>query len=382
MKDLNYKKVKGYIEGYYGKLLTWRERNELLDVLSQNNMNFYFYCPKEDINHRFKWKERYSDNWLKHFTEFNKHALEKNIKVIVGISPGLDFNFKSYVEGNKNELYLLIRKFENFLSCGVAHIAILFDDIPNKFKLFVKSKAEGEVHASIINETIRELSTPIFAVPRIYSDELNVENRNYLTDFFKIVNENVQVFFTGKYIVSKTFSSNKKIIRQKIKENKIINWDNYYANDYCPKKLFLGPWKNKNLIKKSMINGTGMIETDKLILEIVNKTALKNNLLLWKNILVRHNVPEIFFNICHHFLSPSFTFEKKIKSLKYTDDTYKTLDILLWQWKTKMSREWYPYLLNLKHDLQIFDKSLSFNRVLKTQTNPIQNVLKYRRDLK
>ena len=152
-------------------------------------------------------------------------------------------------------------------------------------------------------------------MPRIYSDELNVENKNYLNDFFKTVNKNVQVFFTGKYIVSKTFSSNKKIILQKIKENKIVNWDNYYANDYCPKKLFIGPWENKNLIEKSMINGTGMIETDKLILEIVNKTAIKNNFLLWKEILIKHNIPNVFFNICHHFLSPSFTFEKKIKHL-------------------------------------------------------------------
>ena len=131
-----------------------------------------------------------------------------------------------------------------------------------------------------------------------------------------------------------------------------------------------------------MINGTGMIETDKLILEIANKTALKNNFLLWKEILITHNVPKEFFKICHHFLSPNFTFEKKIKTFKYSEDTYEVLDILLWKWKSKMSREWYPYLLNLKHDLQIFDKSLSFNRVLKTQTNPIQNVLKYRRNLK
>ena len=111
---------------------------------------------------------------------------------------------------------------------------ILFDDIPNEFKLIVKKDAEGEVHARIINESIKELSTPIFAVPRIYSDELNIENKNYLNDFFKTLNNNVQVFFTGKYIVSKTFSSNKKVILRKIKENKIVNWDNYYANDYCP----------------------------------------------------------------------------------------------------------------------------------------------------
>ena len=382
MKNLNYKKVKGYIEGYYGKLLTWNERMEILDVLSKNNMNFYFYCPKEDINQRFKWKEKHNRKWLENFSKFNKHASQKNINVIAGISPGLDFNFKSYVEGNKDELYLLIKKFKTFISCGVTHVAILFDDIPNEFKLIVKKDAEGEVHARIINESIKELSTPIFAVPRIYSDELNIENKNYLNDFFKTLNNNVQVFFTGKYIVSKTFSSNKKVILRKIKENKIVNWDNYYANDYCPKKLFIGPWKNKKLIEKSMINGTGMIETDKLILEIVNKTAIKNNFLLWKKILIKHNIPDVFFNIYQHFLKPNFTFEKKIKKFKYSENTYKALDILLWQWKTKMSREWYPYLLNLKHDLQIFDKSLSFNRVLKTQTNPIQNVLKYRRNLK
>ena len=382
MKNLNYRKVKGYIEGYYGKLLTWDERMEILDVLSKNNMNFYFYCPKEDVSQRFRWKEKHTNKWLKNFTKLNTYASERNINVIAGISPGLDFNFKSYVNGNKEEFYLLLKKFKTFLSCGVNHVAILFDDIPNEFKLFVKSHAEGEVHARIINETVKELSTPIFAVPRIYSDELNVENKNYLTDFFKTVNKNVQVFFTGKYIVSKNFSSNKKIILQKIKENKIVNWDNYYANDYCPKKLFIGPWENKNLIEKSMINGTGMVETDKLILEIVNKTAKKNNFLLWQETLIIHNIPDVFFNICHHFLKPSFTFEKKIKTFKYSENTYKALDVLLWQWKTKMSREWYPYLLNLKHDLQIFDKSLSFNRVLKTQTNPIQNVLKYRRNLK
>ena len=73
--------------------------------------------------------------------------------------------------------------------------------------MLVKSKAEGEVHARIINEIVEKLSAPIFAVPRIYSDELNIENKNYLTDFFKTVNKNVQVFFTGKNIVSKTFKS-------------------------------------------------------------------------------------------------------------------------------------------------------------------------------
>ena len=44
-----------------------------------------------------------------------------------------------------------------------------------------------------------------------------------------------------------------------------------------------------------MINGTGMIETDKLIIEIVNKTNnKKNKMFIWKNILKNKNVPNAF----------------------------------------------------------------------------------------
>ena len=380
MKKINYKKVKGYIEGYYGKLLSWKERHEVLDVLANNNMNFYFYCPKEDINHRLKWRLKYKNKWLSDFKKFIKYAEKKHIQIIVGISPGLDFDFKSYSMGKKKDIKLLIEKFEIFLSCSVKHIAILFDDIPNDFNLRVKNEAEGEIHAKIINEIQSTLKTSVFSVPRIYSDELVSENKKYLDDFFKIINKNVQVFFTGKYIVSKNFNSSQKILLQKIKENKIVNWDNFYANDYCPNKLFIGPWKNQNLIDKSMINGTGMIETDKLIIEIVNKTAFKNNNSLWKKILLKNNVPSIFFTICEYFMSPSFTFENKIKQFKHSKKTYEALDFLLWRWKPKISREWYPYLLKFKHDLQILDKRLSFNRILKTQTQPTQHVLKHRRD--
>ena len=116
MKNLNYKKVKGYIEGYYGKLLTWKERQEILDVLAKNNMNFYFYCPKEDINHRFNWRLEYTKKWLLNFHKFLKHAKKNKIEVIVGISPGLDFDFKSYAKGNKKDIELLIKKLQIFLS--------------------------------------------------------------------------------------------------------------------------------------------------------------------------------------------------------------------------------------------------------------------------
>jgi protein O-GlcNAcase/histone acetyltransferase len=381
MKINKLKKIKGYIEGYYGTLLNWHERKKIINALSKNKMNFYFYCPKDDINHRYLWREPYTKKWLSNFKKFNKYANEKNINIIAGIAPGLDFNYEDYLNGNKDDINLLLKKINNFIYADIKNIALMFDDIPNnnyKFK-----NQEGSIHARIINEIYSKCKLTTFAVPKIYSDELFKENPNYIRSFFETINKNISTFYCGKYIVSQSFNTNICEIKNKIKEDKIIFWDNFYANDYCPKRIFIGPWKNKNLINKSMINGTGMIETDLLILEIVNKTGeYKNKKIIWKNILKSKKVPNHFFKICKHFLSPNFTTDSKSMKFEINQSLYNNLDHLLWKWKSDLSREWYPYLLNFKQDLQILDKSLSYNRILKTQTNPLQIVLTRRRNIK
>ena len=46
----------GYIEGYYGKLLSWKSRKLIVKSLIKNKMNTYFYAPKEDVFHRLYWR--------------------------------------------------------------------------------------------------------------------------------------------------------------------------------------------------------------------------------------------------------------------------------------------------------------------------------------
>ena len=36
----------------------------------KNNMNTFFYAPKEDINHRLCWRKKYSKNWRLNFRKF------------------------------------------------------------------------------------------------------------------------------------------------------------------------------------------------------------------------------------------------------------------------------------------------------------------------
>ena len=210
---------------------------------------------KKDLNHRLFWKKPYGEKWLQNFTIFNKKADLKKLKVLVGISPGLSFDFKSFLKGNEKDLDHLVNKINNLRSCGAKYFCILFDDLPNNFNKKVPEISEGLAHAKLINAITKKLNIPIFVVPRIYSDELVSEDKNYLNDFFNVANDEVYFFYTGRYVVSENFDTKMRIIKKQRQNNKIIYWDNFYANDYCPKRLILGPWKNKNLIEKSMING-------------------------------------------------------------------------------------------------------------------------------
>ena len=64
----------GYIEGYYGKLLSWDNRKLIVKSLQKNNMNTYFYAPKEDENHRLNWRKKYNLKWRKDFRDFTKFS--------------------------------------------------------------------------------------------------------------------------------------------------------------------------------------------------------------------------------------------------------------------------------------------------------------------
>ena len=87
--------IKGYIEGFYGRLLDWESRKRIITSLKKNNMNTYFYAPKEDKNHRLNWRNKYNSKWRKNFRDFTIFGKKNNINIIAGIAPGLDFNFKS-----------------------------------------------------------------------------------------------------------------------------------------------------------------------------------------------------------------------------------------------------------------------------------------------
>ena len=378
----NYKTLNGYIEGYYGRLLTWDERDRIVLKLRKNKMNFYLYAPKEDDKHRLSWKTKYDNLWKNNFKNFCKNAKFNKVQVIVGLSPGLNFDFKDFIEKQKNnkishDLNILKNKILDLLDCGAEEVALLFDDLPNNFKKHYGNLiSEGSIHAHLSNLLSYFIKKPIYVVPRIYADQLIDEDKNYLLDYGKVINENNNTFYSGKNIVSQKINRNTLIKISKIIPTKIVIWDNFYANDYCPRRLFLGPLIGRTNIKDLMINPTGLIETDLLILDIVKATQNSDNQkVAWNLIITKNKIPINFFNISKYFLKPDFGDCPKLSKFNVVSKNIEDLDFLLWQWKTPLSREWFPFLLGLKHDLQLFKMELTSERIIKTQTKPMAKYL-------
>ena len=345
----------GYIEGYYGRLLDWRDRNRLLGGVAAAGMTSYFYAPKEDACHRQFWRQPYDKAWQAEFTQFAATAAAKNIHLIAGVAPGLDFDFASLDASTdqKNDFTILVAKARQFLANGASMIALLMDDIAADFEARSGSFTnEGRAHAALANRLGLAIDAAIIIVPRIYADSLitpdDTQSFTYLEQFVGHLDPQHQVVYCGDDIVApRPFGD----AGGHLDPASIIIWDNFYANDYCPRRLFLGPWRSADM-PHIMLNPTGMIETDLLLLGLVAGArdqagrGSEAGKIYWRELIQKAAVPDAFFDIAAYFDAPyGFAAEFPMPSAK---TALAALEILLWRWKSPLQREWYPHLMGLK----------------------------------
>ena len=85
--------------------------------------------------------------------------------------------------------------------------------------------------------------------------------------------------------------------------------------------------------------------------------------------MAANDVPDAFHVVAGFFDAP-YGFDSAF-NLPDTAAALAALDKLLWRWKSPLQREWYPFLMGLKHDLGIGDNTLPLIRLQKTQLSPL-----------
>ncbi|XP_055678522.1 protein O-GlcNAcase isoform X1 [Lutzomyia longipalpis] len=237
----------GVVEGFYGRPWTTEQRKDLFAKLKKWGMNSYVYAPKDDYKHRAYWRELYTVEEADHLTSLIAAAKEHEINFYYALSPGLDMTYS-----NAKETATLKRKLEQVSQFGCEAFALLFDDIEPEMTKADKEVFQSFAHAqvSVTNEIFNHLNCPRFLFcPTQYCSSRavpSVPRSEYLNTIGSKLAQDIEILWTGPRVVSKFLTvEGIQEITEVLRRPPVI-WDNLHANDYCSKRLFLGPYSGRS----------------------------------------------------------------------------------------------------------------------------------------
>lgn len=352
----------GYVEGYYGRVLDWSQRAALVDHLGALGANTYFYAPKEDALHRRDWRTPYGAAWRREFASLARRARRRGVELVPGLAPGLSFR---YLDGR--DYRQLLRKFRVFLELGCRTVALLMDDISDRLPADCAHAfgSLGEAHGKLLARLRRDLGSGIelWFCPTVYTDQFAsgpVGKDRYLLDLAATMPRPVVLMWTGPRIVAERLTRANLAAVSRLFRGNVVLWDNYYANDYCPNRLFVGPFVGRSrelwqCTRGVLLNPTGLPATDALLLELL-AGARRGEApgRTWRAALARAGVPDAFHAVARYLSSP-FTPspDAALPGDRQRERMAEALRALIWDWKGPLHCEWYPFLFMLDADLRL-----------------------------
>lgn len=237
----------GVVEGFYGMPWSAEQKKILFSWMHKMGLNTYMYAPKDDSKHRAHWRDLYSVEEADILTNLIDSALEKGVTFVYAISPGLDIAFS-----NTKDVTALKRKLEQVSTFGCKAFALLFDDIDLEMSEADKSAFSSFAHAqvSVANEVFEHLGQPKFLFcPTEYCATRaipNIHSSGYLKTLGSKLLPGIDVMWTGCKVISKKITVQTLATISSVLKRPPIIWDNIHANDYDPRRIFLGPYDGRS----------------------------------------------------------------------------------------------------------------------------------------
>ena len=214
----------GIVEGFYGESLDFDDRNSIIKLLSENNLNYYLYAPKEDPFLRNHLDLEPTPEWQNAFKDFVDLSNESNVTIGVGLAPI-----------NKKHTADLAKKIELFMNLGVSSFSLLFDDIEQEFSLSEQLELFKQTKTKFNDINLN-------FCPTVYCSELITKDQNhedYFNEFCSIFPKDEKFFWTGKKVISRNINKDCEKVLESFDSSNICIWDNYFTNDSSPKTLNL-----------------------------------------------------------------------------------------------------------------------------------------------
>lgn len=217
----------GIIEGFYGPLWSWQERQQLVRALAPHGYSFYLYAPKADTFLRRRWQEPHPPETASALADFGRFCRKQGLRFGVGLSPYEVFNH--FDDAARSALASKLAQLDEL---GIDELAILFDDMRADTPALAETQAEI-LHWVRGHTRARQLSV----CPSYYSDDPVLDRvfgerpPAYLETLGRLLDHDVQVFWTGEEVCSREISpGHLKRVSERLGRKPVL-WDNYPVND-------------------------------------------------------------------------------------------------------------------------------------------------------
>ncbi|NWN90029.1 hyaluronidase [Marinobacter adhaerens] len=217
----------GIIEGFYGPMWSWQERQQLVRALAPYGYGFYLYAPKADVFLRRRWQEPHPPVVAEELAKFGRFCRKQGLRFGVGLSPFEVFN--CFDDAARSALATRLEQLDQI---GIDELAILFDDMRADTPALAQTQAE-------IMHWIREHTRARYLsiCPSYYSDDPVLDRvfgerpEAYLETLGRLLDPGIQVFWTGEEVCSREVSpGHLKHVSDRLGRKPVL-WDNYPVND-------------------------------------------------------------------------------------------------------------------------------------------------------
>lgn len=265
--------IRGMIEGFYGVYYTHPERLGLLRFLGAHGYNLYIYGPKNDRQHRARWRETYSPGVMRQFEESAQVAREAGVRFCYSLSPGVEISYAS-----QEDFEAVISKYAAFYEIGVRSFSLLLDDIVPGFRHEADAARYGnyaEAHADMCNRVHgwlqeRDPACSLSMCPTDYHGMSPFST--YLHGLGRELHPDIDIFYTGPQVCSRVVPTKEaEAFAEAVRRPPVI-WDNYPVNDLAmERELHLGPVRGREpslagVVKGLVVNTMIQAEASKISL--------------------------------------------------------------------------------------------------------------------
>ncbi|MGH3328946.1 MAG: beta-N-acetylhexosaminidase family protein, partial [Streptomycetales bacterium] len=246
VRDWPATRSRGVIEGFYGPPWSDAERRDQLAFYGDHKLDTYIYAPKDDPYHRERWRRPYPARQLDRLAGLVREARRHHVDFVFAVSPG-----QSVCHSGDADFRALTRKMGALYRVGVRRFALFFDDIaaelrcPQDRRRFADDRSPAAAaQAYLLNRFTREFlrtrpgTGPLLTVPTQYT---GAGASPYKRRFAGLVGPEVEVFWTGREVVSPAIPDAGAGAARKVFRHPLLVWDNYPVNDFQVDRLFLGP---------------------------------------------------------------------------------------------------------------------------------------------